>query len=497
MRPPGAVVELEPTARAHRTVNVASALSHRRLAVGGGVALAWVLLWALGILGEYTDHASIWYPPAALTFAALLVMGWRALPFLFAAVLVTTYWSIQRYGLDLSPLEGLRAGVIVAAAHFGAYGLGAWLLRRLARKAQGRLPLVIIDFLLVAVVVSLLAAALGVFALYSSGMLPRAAVSDTWMPFWVGDMVAVIVLAPLFANLLLELLPDSRFLLERPEVRVVRGPVRSFALKLLVCVLFVSAAMLLTAWIQTLESAFIVFFLIIPQMWLTYSEHPERTALSVALNSAVVVGWMYGLELGRFVFVYQFAIAIVAATAYIGIAMPLLVADNAMLRRRVMRDSLTGAASRDFIIEQTRGEIERSLRSGSTLCLMVIDLDRFKPINDELGHALGDRTLARVHDAARGVLRASDVLARYGGDEFVALLPDTELDIAVEVAERVRTAIGRIEVVDGRPLTASIGVSELVADDGFETLFERADLALYEAKRSGRDAVRARRGWEA
>jgi diguanylate cyclase (GGDEF)-like protein len=168
-----------------------------------------------------------------------------------------------------------------------------------------------------------------------------------------------------------------------------------------------------------------------------------------------------------------------------------------MLRRRVMRDSLTGAASRDFIIEQTRGEIERSLRSGSTLCLMVIDLDRFKPINDELGHALGDRTLARVHDAARGVLRASDVLARYGGDEFVALLPDTELDIAVEVAERVRTAIGRIEVVDGRPLTASIGVSELVADDGFETLFERADLALYEAKRSGRDAVRARRGWEA
>jgi diguanylate cyclase (GGDEF)-like protein len=327
-------------------------------------------------------------------------------------------------------------------------------------------------------------------------MLPGGAFAQTWMPFWVGDMVAVIVLAPLLTNVLHSLVPDTGFLIERPEVRTVRGPLRSFALKLLVCITFISAAMLLTAWLQTLESAFAVFFLIIPQMWLTYSEHPERTALSVALNSAAIVGWMYGLDLDAYVFVYQFAIAIVAATAYIGIAMPLLVADNAMLRRRIMRDSLTGAASRDFLVDQTREEIERSLRRGSSLCMMIIDLDRFKQVNDELGHALGDRALGRVHDAARGVLRASDVLARYGGDEFVALLPDTELDIAVDVAERVRDAIEQLEIAERWRLSVSIGVSELIADDRFETLFERADLGLYEAKRSGRNAVRVRRGWE-
>jgi diguanylate cyclase (GGDEF)-like protein len=309
-------------------------------------------------------------------------------------------------------------------------------------------------------------------------------------------MVAVIVLAPLFANVLMEFVPDSGFTVERPAARARRGRRRAFLAKLAVCVLYVSAAMLLTAWIQTLESAFIVFFLIIPQMWLTYSEHPERTALSVAVNSVVVVGWMYALNLDQFVFVYQFAIAIIAATAYIGIAMPMLVADNQMLRQRVQQDSLTGAASRDFLITQTSGEIERSLRRGTTLCLMVIDLDRFKQVNDEHGHVLGDRTLARAHDAARGVLRSSDVLARYGGDEFVALLPGTELDIAEELAEHVRDAIGRVEIVDGRRLSASIGVSELVADDTFESLFERADLSVYEAKRSGRNAVRSRRGWE-
>jgi diguanylate cyclase (GGDEF)-like protein len=464
--------------------------------LGLSVATGWLVLWAVGLLGEYTDHASIWYPPAALTFAALLVMGWRAVPYLFAALLAMTFWSIRHYGIDLTPLQGLIAGLVVGAAHFGAYGLAAFVLRRLAGRARGRIQLVIIDFLLVAVVGSLLAALAGVVALSSSGMLPRSAIEETWMPFWVGDMVAVIVLAPLFANVLMEFVPDSGFTVERPAARARRGRRRAFLAKLAVCVLYVSAAMLLTAWIQTLESAFIVFFLIIPQMWLTYSEHPERTALSVAVNSVVVVGWMYALNLDQFVFVYQFAIAIIAATAYIGIAMPMLVADNQMLRQRVQQDSLTGAASRDFLITQTSGEIERSLRRGTTLCLMVIDLDRFKQVNDEHGHVLGDRTLARAHDAARGVLRSSDVLARYGGDEFVALLPGTELDIAEELAEHVRDAIGRVEIVDGRRLSASIGVSELVADDTFESLFERADLSVYEAKRSGRNAVRSRRGWE-
>jgi diguanylate cyclase (GGDEF)-like protein len=488
---------LEPeTGGARPVAGGSAAVSAGKPLLGIAVAAGWLLLWAFGLLGEYTDHASIWYPPAALTFAALVVMGWRALPYLFVALAVMTFWSIHLYDIGLTWIEGLIASLYVGAAHFGAYGLAAWTLRRLAVRARGRIQLVIIDFLLLAVVGSLLAAVAGVFALAWSGMLPRAAIEATWMPFWVGDMVAVIVLAPLFANMLLNFVPESGFVVERPGPESRRGRRRAFLMKLAVCVLYVSAAMLLTSWIQTLESAFIVFFLIIPQMWLTYSEHPERTALSVAVNSVVVVCWMYALSLDQFVFVYQFAIAIVAATAYIGVAMPMLVADNQMLRQRVMQDSLTGAASRDFLVAQASGEIERSLRRGTTLCLMVIDLDRFKQVNDEHGHVLGDRTLADAHDAARSVLRSSDVLARYGGDEFVAMLPGTELDIAEGLAERVRQAIGRVEIAEGWRLSASIGVSELVAGDTFESLFERADLSVYEAKRAGRDAVRSHRGWE-
>lgn len=140
-------------------------------------------------------------------------------------------------------------------------------------------------------------------------------------------------------------------------------------------------------------------------------------------------------------------------------------------------------------------EIERCERSGRTLCVLVIDVDQFKDVNDRFGHATGDRLLARVFEVARDALRRSDVLARFGGDEFVALLSDTDVDTARQVAERLRALIAEIRSGDGLTVTVSIGLSEFASGDDFAALFERADRALYEAKRAGRNAVRAEQGW--
>ena len=463
-------------------------VSGRALRSGLALVAAWLVLYAVGAIGAHVQHASLWFPPAALSFAALLVVGWRAAPWLLLAIVAVTVF-VEAPALGFG--EALLAGLVFGSAHLACYGLAGLVLQRLGRRANDRLPLIVIDFLLVAVVGSLLASLLGPLALVATGLLEFAAVSGTWLTFWVGDMVAVIVLAPWMVAYLLNYTPEPRFRIEPLEF-VHRSRQGRFFARLGINAVVISAAMLLNAALYTLESAFAVFLLLLPQMWLTFSEPPRRTAIAVAFNSAVIVAWLFVLDLETFVFVYQFAVAIVATVAFFGVAIPLLASDNSRLRESVMVDRLTGAASREFLERQVLLELQRAERSGAPLCLLVIDLDHFKTINDELGHAPGDQVLAEVNAAVRQVLRSGDVLARFGGDEFVALLTGTGPELGREVAERVRSAIAGVQVSDGRPISASIGLTAYRAGDDFARLFERADRALYDAKRAGRDQVRAR-----
>lgn len=157
-------------------------------------------------------------------------------------------------------------------------------------------------------------------------------------------------------------------------------------------------------------------------------------------------------------------------------------------------DPLTGAMNRSGL-ERAMTEIaaDADKRPGR-LTLLLIDIDHFKNLNDTHGHAAGDRILQLFAEAARSELRASDVLARHGGDEFVALLPHMSTKDAVRVANRIRAAFARaLSDWDGAPLrqpTLSIGVAEgNAAGNELETLLEHADEALYRSKRLGRDRV--------
>lgn len=157
-------------------------------------------------------------------------------------------------------------------------------------------------------------------------------------------------------------------------------------------------------------------------------------------------------------------------------------------------DPLTGAMNRSGL-ERAMAQIaaDAGKRPGR-LTLLLIDIDHFKSLNDTHGHAAGDRILQLFAEAARSELRASDVLARHGGDEFVALLPHMPTKDAVRVANRIRAAFARtLAHWDGAPLrqpTLSIGVAEGdAASDELETLLQHADEALYRSKRLGRDRV--------
>jgi diguanylate cyclase (GGDEF)-like protein len=167
---------------------------------------------------------------------------------------------------------------------------------------------------------------------------------------------------------------------------------------------------------------------------------------------------------------------------------------NRRLEDLANTDFLTGLANRRQFIAHAEALIARSRDDGGSLALVICDLDRFKEINDEFGHAAGDRALCHVAERIVGTIRQHDFPARIGGDEFVVLLPDATLQDATAIAERLRAQLSTsaLRLSDGREMriTASIGIAALATEDeNLDDLFQRADLRLYAAKGSGRDCV--------
>jgi diguanylate cyclase (GGDEF)-like protein len=166
--------------------------------------------------------------------------------------------------------------------------------------------------------------------------------------------------------------------------------------------------------------------------------------------------------------------------------------ENARLYRLSISDSLTKAYNRQYLFQRLPDELDRARRYGDALSVLLFDLDHFKQLNDAHGHAAGDFVLKEVVRVAQSAIRDVDGLVRYGGEEFLLLLPKTKLAGAQLTAERLRAAIAGSELPwsDGRlQISASFGVAELRAGEGDEELLRRADEALYAAKAAGRNHV--------
>jgi diguanylate cyclase (GGDEF)-like protein len=166
---------------------------------------------------------------------------------------------------------------------------------------------------------------------------------------------------------------------------------------------------------------------------------------------------------------------------------------NRELERLATIDPLTGASNRRHFHARAALEIERTARFGQTLTALIIDIDHFKSINDLHGHTCGDAALRRLVETAREELRSNDILARMGGDEFVALLPNTDVVGALGVAERLRNRIANLAIEgEGRRfgITISIGVAAFgPGEETIDSTLTRADQALYRAKTEGRNRV--------
>jgi diguanylate cyclase (GGDEF)-like protein len=163
------------------------------------------------------------------------------------------------------------------------------------------------------------------------------------------------------------------------------------------------------------------------------------------------------------------------------------------LERQTMLDPLTGISNRrtlDMLAVQALASAQRHDRP---LALLLVDADYFKRINDDCGHAVGDEALCLLAATLRRELRNEDLLGRLGGEEFVAVLPESDMQDALASAERLRRAVEELDFAAGGrpvPLRISIGVAAMRAGDDFAALLRRADVAMYAAKRAGRNCVR-------
>ena len=270
---------------------------------------------------------------------------------------------------------------------------------------------------------------------------------------------------------------------------------------------------------------------VVTQMWFTYQtpDYAARLRLSGALSVCLLVAFMNlvrrqgltsfarvltmgvlvsmcGIVAIRFItallwpvgddiydatpqhFVYLSALSVFILL--LAVSMVLLAAErlHTEVAYLASHDSLTNALTRRHMSEVCAIELERSQRHSRCMALMVIDLDYFKAINDTYGHLRGDQVLIDFVAKVYGLLRRPDQLARFGGEEFVVLLPETSLDEALDVAERIRAACA--EPGSEPNCTVSIGVTtNVLIRDTVESLVARADAAMYRAKTQGRNRV--------
>ena len=462
------------------------------------VVALWIGAYYAARMLEYASFASLWYPPTAVSFAAFAVFRWRAWPALIVANGLGAVATFHREGV-LAGSSVLLDGGLFALVHCAAYWVAAEVvLRSIPRTNVPSMARTVTAFLLGGMLAALAASIGGAWVTCQVGLVSADAMWPLVLPWMIGDYAGLVATGPL---LILEL----RWFAARIGIRIphrlyafddLPRPQRSlgpFALKLLLVLSAVTLSLLAIAQAPHNEPLlFIVFIAIVLQLWIVHTQGVIESLIAIALFSLNLVALVYVLGLGEQALTLQFAMITLAASSYFGLAVPMLYADNAQLRRLLIHDALTGAYNRHFFVELSQQAIRQSRIRLKPVSMLMIDLDNLKLINDRHGHAAGDQALSQIVRICHQSLSGNDLLGRLGGDEFCVLLPGLDHVAAADAAQRL------IEAVRGAAYTfsselrpsLSIGVSTTQNDsDDYESLWLRADSALYVAKRSGRNQI--------
>jgi len=414
--------------------------------------------------------ASPVWAPTGIALAAGLVIGKRAWPAIFVGAFVV---NLRTEGTLLTSL-GIALGNTLEAI-VGTYLVSRWARGRAAfQRARSAFKFVV----LTGGVAATIAATIGVASLWLGGFIPNAQLLPVWFTWWMGDAVGALTVAP-------------AILLWMEPPRIEWTPKYALEAAGLLVSLVLTGLLIYNGVSPLINSRSPIEFLTMPLlMWAAYRFGP-REAITAAMVLAVIA--IFGTLDGYGPFVARSPNAsLLLLQSFIGVATAttLVFAASIAQRRYAERqlrawsitDSLTGLANYRQLTVVLERELQRSNRTGRPFALLLFDLDHLKKINDRDGHLVGSRALVRVADVLRNACRAVDTAARYGGDEFAIVLPESDELQAQQLADRITEQLARD--TDWPPLSVSIGLAVSPRDgDTVEALIGTADTLMYGAKR--------------
>ncbi len=450
-------------------VDVDRAGSVRRTATAVGLGVVYFVGAKLGLqLAFLNASATAVWPPTGIALAAFLIFGERVWPAVFIAAFVANLTTAGSFATSLgiasgNTLEGVLGAYLVARFAHGRYACD---------RAADVFKLVVL--VLLATTVS---ATVGITSLAAGGFAPRADVGSIWLTWWLGDSVGALLFAP-------------PVLLWSTDLRVRWRPRRALESLALGLSLVVVGLAVFDGWApEALHNAPLEFLSIPVLVWAAFRFGRREAATAILILSGMAIwGTLHGF--GPFVQPTRNASllllqAFTGVSAVMTLTLAAVVAERrtAMeeLRRLSVSDPLTGLANYRQLIAVLDAEIKRSQRTERGFAVLFFDVDKLKRINDKNGHLAGSRALCRVAEALRHSCRVIDTAARYGGDEFAVVLPETGEAEARGVAQR---GVEHLAADGEKPaVSVSVGFAVYPRDgDSIETLLGAADRALYDAK---------------
>ena len=437
----------------------------RRIVVNAAVAGLYFLAGKLGLqLAFYHPSATAVWPPTGIALVGVLLLGFDIVPGIFLGAFLVNVTTFGTVFTSVGIATGNTLEAICAAYLVDRYAGG-----RRALEVPGG----VLRFALLAAIVSpLISATIGVTTL---GLGRAAAWSDygfIWLTWWLGDVGGALIVAPAL------LLWAQDWHIQWPRRTVLEAAALYGGLAVVSTVVFANALPL-----EFMTLPFLV--------WAAYRFSPREATLSVLVLGAIAV-WGTLRSTGPFtvaepntsLVLLQAFLAVVSLTTLMLATLVRQRRDGEeRMRQLAVTDPLTGLANYRELVAVLESEVQRSDRTGRQFALVLFDLDGLKAINDTHGHLTGSRALCRLADALRDCHRSIDTAARYGGDEFALVLPETTGRAARRFAARVMRVLAK----DGElpSLTVTAGVAVFPSDSRtMDGLIEAADRVLYEGKRA-------------
>ena len=445
-----------------------------------GLAAVYFVAGKLGLqLASVNASATAVWAPTGIALAAFLILGYRIWPAILLSAFLVNLTTAGSVGTSISIGAGNTLEGIVGAYLVNRYANG--------RHALQRAPGVFKFAALTAIVSTMVSATCGVTSLALAGFADWARYGSIWLTWWLGDAAGALVVAP-FVILWSEG-PRRRW----------RGS-RVFEAALLLLSLSFVGAIVFGGLFPSDVKNYPLEFLCLPLLiWAAFRFGQREVATAVAILSGIATwGTLHGF--GPFarnaqnesLLLLQTFMAVTALTTLaLGAVISERRAAEKRLRRLTVSDPLTGVGNYRRLIAALEGEIGRSLRTERPFALLFLDLDDLKGINDHHGHLMGNRALRRVAHALTVSCRSLDTAARFGGDEFALVMPETREAAARLVARRIEDDLA-VEA-EQPALSLSVGVAEYPRDgETVKALLGVADHALYEAKADRVGRLRAR-----